>query len=112
MTSPNGNPATGDGGAPERSQISSNAPGNIPNSPPVQERPTYRLVLRPLPQCLDADRAMRWGLKYLLRTCALRCVSIEPIPYDPNDDLSKSINEGFAAIRERVKSGGKGWGEP
>ena len=30
-------------------------------------------------------------------------------PYDPQDDITKSVAEGFRVIRERVRSGGKGW---
>jgi N6-adenosine-specific RNA methylase IME4 len=30
-------------------------------------------------------------------------------PYDAKDDISKSVLEGFRAIRERVRSGGPGW---
>jgi N6-adenosine-specific RNA methylase IME4 len=32
-------------------------------------------------------------------------------PYDPQDDIAKSVAEGYRVIRERVRSGGKGWGE-
>jgi N6-adenosine-specific RNA methylase IME4 len=31
--------------------------------------------------------------------------------YDPQDDLAKSIKLGFETIRERVRSGGRGWNE-
>jgi len=30
-------------------------------------------------------------------------------PYDPQDDLAKSINEGYRAIRARKAAGGPGW---
>jgi hypothetical protein len=32
--------------------------------------------------------------------------------YDAQDDISKSVAEGFRAIRERKAAGGPGWGEP
>jgi len=32
-------------------------------------------------------------------------------PYDSNDDITESVKLGFKVIRERVRSGGKGWGE-
>ena len=31
--------------------------------------------------------------------------------YDADDDITKSVAEGFRAIRERKAAGGKGWGE-
>jgi hypothetical protein len=31
--------------------------------------------------------------------------------YNADDDIRKSVAEGFAAIRERKANGGKGWGE-
>jgi N6-adenosine-specific RNA methylase IME4 len=31
--------------------------------------------------------------------------------YDAQDDINKSVAEGFAAIRERKTAGGPGWGE-
>jgi len=57
--------------------------GSIAPNPASKQQPRYRLELVPMPHCLDPHRAMRWLLKYAGRTCALRCVSIEPIPYDP-----------------------------
>jgi N6-adenosine-specific RNA methylase IME4 len=33
-------------------------------------------------------------------------------PYDPVDDVNKSVAEGFKAIRQRKAEGGPGWGEP
>jgi len=32
--------------------------------------------------------------------------------YDGNDDFSRSIDEAYAVIRERVAAGGKGWTPP
>jgi hypothetical protein len=31
--------------------------------------------------------------------------------YDPEDDIRKSVAEGFGAIRERKAAGGPGWGD-
>lgn len=36
---------------------------------------------------------------------------LEPI-YDSNDDVTRSVAEGFRAIRARKAAGGPGWGEP
>lgn len=33
-----------------------------------------------------------------------------PAAYDADDDIRRSVELGFAVIRERVRSGGKGWG--
>ena len=39
-------------------------------------RPIYVLRLQPLPR-VDPIRALRRGLKYLLRVCGLKCISVE-----------------------------------
>ena len=39
-------------------------------------RPRYVLVLQPLPG-VDAIRALKRALKYLLRACGLKCISVE-----------------------------------
>ena len=33
------------------------------------------------------------------------------LEYDSNDDITRSVAEGFRAIRERMANGGPGWGE-
>jgi hypothetical protein len=47
----------------------------------MTEAPTYRLVLRPLPDPSDADgiRRLRMALKALLRSYRLRCCAIEAV---------------------------------
>jgi hypothetical protein len=42
-------------------------------------RPAYRLVLTPLPDCADAERAIKALLKAALRRHRLRCVSLEKL---------------------------------
>ena len=42
----------------------------------LPSRPIYVLRLQPLP-CVDGIRALRRALKYLLRACGLRCISVE-----------------------------------
>jgi hypothetical protein len=82
----------------------SKLPGN------ARSCPTFVVELRPEPD-VDGIRAMRRALKYCRRVCGLRCVSIVEASneYDPQDDITKSVAEGFRVIRERVCSGGKGW---
>jgi hypothetical protein len=43
-------------------------------------KPTYILKLTPLPRADDPEgvRRLRRALKWLLRSCGLRCTSIEP----------------------------------
>src|SRR6266851_4379172 len=36
-------------------------------------------------------------------------MTFEDKDYDPEDDFSTSLNEGYRAIRERVANGGQGW---
>ena len=38
-------------------------------------------------------------------------ISWTPIPYDTDDDITRSVSEGFRAIRDRIANGGPGWGE-
>jgi hypothetical protein len=45
-------------------------------------RRQFALVLRPEPDCPDVIKALRWGLKGLLRKYHLRCVSLTEIPAD------------------------------
>jgi hypothetical protein len=45
----------------------------------TQKRPQYVLRLRPEPHVDDPIRALRAGLKLLLRRCGLRALSIEEI---------------------------------
>src|SRR5262245_50910367 len=44
----------------------------------VNERPVFRVLLRPEPS-VDGERALRQELKTLLRRCGLRCIAIEPV---------------------------------
>jgi hypothetical protein len=43
-----------------------------------EKRPTFRLVLRAEPR-VDPVPALKRGLKFLLRRCGLRCISVEEI---------------------------------
>jgi hypothetical protein len=71
----NGNRATGDGAAPERLHTNSNPPANSENRPLVQARPSYVLTLRPLPDCDNPIRQLRWALKTLRRRHGLECTN-------------------------------------
>ena len=44
-------------------------------APKANERPAYRLLLRPEPR-VDGERALKALLKYSLRRLGLRCVSV------------------------------------
>jgi hypothetical protein len=44
----------------------------------ANERPTFRLLLRPEPG-VEPERALRWALKILLRRCRLKCISVERV---------------------------------
>ena len=48
-------------------------------TPKANERPTYRVVLRPEASVSDPVRALRRALKILLRKCGLRCISVEEV---------------------------------
>lgn len=43
------------------------------------ERPTFLLRLRPEPN-VDGIRALRRALKFMLRACGLRAISVERVP--------------------------------
>ena len=45
----------------------------------ANERPLFRLVLRPEPNVAEPDRALRRLLKLALRKCGLRCISCEEV---------------------------------
>ena len=115
MTTRKANPATGDGGAAGIASSWNDSPAISGIAARKQDRPVYRLTLRPEPGVTNPARALRHALKRLHRSYGLRAVSVEEVrepTYDAADDLSKSIQVGFEAIRARVKSGGKGWGRP
>jgi hypothetical protein len=44
----------------------------------ASERPAYKLLLRPK-DGVDAEKALRRLLKFALRHCQLRCVSIDRV---------------------------------
>jgi len=80
MLPENGNGASGEGAAPERSHISSN---NVSVArPPAQhnvDRPCFRLILEPMPHCASPLRALRQVPKFAQRSCGLCCTSIEEV---------------------------------
>jgi len=45
---------------------------------------TYVIRVRPL-KGVDGAKALRWALKYLLRSCKLKCISIEEIADDDQE---------------------------
>ena len=57
----------------------------LPNRHMSDERPTYTLTLKPLPDPTDPRgyRRLRSGLKMLLRKYGLRCTSVEPTGGEP-----------------------------
>jgi hypothetical protein len=54
-------------------------------------RPIFTLRLQPLPG-VEPIRALRLGLKDLLRRCGLRCVSIEQAQTTTDNDVSRVKN--------------------
>jgi hypothetical protein len=48
--------------------------------PKANDRPTFRLLLRPEPGVAEPERALRRLLRIALRTFKLRCVSAERMP--------------------------------
>jgi hypothetical protein len=58
-----------------------------------ETRRQFALVLRPTPDCPDVIKALRWGLKGLLRKHNLRCVSILEIPADDSSGVSHGRSE-------------------
>jgi hypothetical protein len=80
----------------------------------AKSRAIFTVVLRPEPRCADPVRALRHALKALLRVYGLRCTAVsearpDKAQYDAQDDLAESIKLGFETVRQRVRSGGKGW---
>jgi hypothetical protein len=77
--------------------------------------------LRPEAHVAQPTLALPALLKIALRRFGLRSTAVEvrqpdrdstaERSYDPQDDIIKSVAEGFRVIRERICSGGKGWGE-
>jgi hypothetical protein len=51
--------------------------------PRPESRPTFRIELRVEPHVADATRALRRGLKFLLRACGLRAISAVELHPDP-----------------------------
>jgi hypothetical protein len=51
-----------------------------------EQRATFVLTLRVEPHVADATRALRRGLKFLLRACGLRAVDVHEILDRPPDD--------------------------
>jgi hypothetical protein len=54
-------------------------------------RPTFLLRLRPEKTVGSPIRALRRGLKFLLRSCGLRALSVEEIPHDGNASQPASV---------------------
>jgi hypothetical protein len=105
----NKGPGAGDAGALKGlHERNLNSQNSTPRQP-EQTAPAFVVTLVPTAGCEDPIRNLRHLLKRALRVYGLRCVRLEPV-YDANDDLSKSIQVGFEAIRARVKAGGPGWG--
>jgi hypothetical protein len=57
---------------------------------PADTRPTFRLVLKPVPACTDPVRQLRHLLKRALRSHGLRCISAEQVP-PPNSDRTTEV---------------------
>jgi hypothetical protein len=43
---------------------------------------------------------------------SVRSLEAQDEPYDAADDFSRSLDNCYAAVRERVAAGGKGWEPP
>jgi hypothetical protein len=56
----------------------------------MTERPVFMLALRPEPR-VDGIRALRGGLKYLLRSCGLRVVSLQEYPAAHAESVRPSV---------------------
>jgi hypothetical protein len=54
--------------------------GKDPGAAIANERPVFRLLLRPEPGVAEPERALRRLLKMALRAFKLRCVSAEKMP--------------------------------
>jgi hypothetical protein len=57
--------------------------------PRSEQQPTFVLTLRVEPHVADATRALRRGLKYLLRACRLRAVDVREVPDRDSPDGQK-----------------------
>ena len=53
---------------------------------PPEPRPIFQLTLRAEEPATDAIHPLRRGLKFLLRVCHLRAISIVELHPDPPDD--------------------------
>ena len=98
------------------------SPANSEIAARKQDRPVLVTVdLRPEPgvgdpvYALDPSCVLPEDAR--CRSYGLRChppflSRRRPANETPDDDITKSVQEGFAAIRERKAAGGPGWGEP
>ena len=70
------NPATGDGGAAGIASSWNDSPANSQIAARKQDRPIFRLTLRPEPHVANPEYALRGALKVLWRRFGLRCIDM------------------------------------
>jgi hypothetical protein len=80
-------------------------PNGGPEDPKVLHVHIWHLNQRLAPYGIAVRANMGAGALYRLQPLAA------DDGYDAADDLAQSVKLGFEVIRERVRSGGKGWGE-
>jgi hypothetical protein len=77
--------------------------------PRPEPRPVFVLTLRVEPYVADATRALRRGLKYLLRACGLRAISAVELHPDPakaaDESESLAANTLMSEFRHDITGG-------
>jgi hypothetical protein len=77
------------------------APGRKPSA----EQCGFALAVR----CIGANYHIVDNIDEGIRIIESYSLTRKAVAYDADDDFARSINEGYRAIRERVKAGGPGW---
>ena len=70
-----------------------------------EPRPEFVIVLRPEPHVADPIRALRRGVKYLLRGCGLRVVTLREYPATHAVESVRQSNARRYGGRRRDRSG-------
>jgi hypothetical protein len=67
-----------------------------------EQRSTFVLTLRAEPHVADTIKALRRGLKYLLRACGLRAIGAVELHPDPPDDPTRTGRPCFKPRRDTL----------
>jgi hypothetical protein len=65
-----------------------------------EPRPVFQLTLRAEPHVADTIKALRRGLKFLLRACGLRAISAIELRPDPANQIADVFTELRRDVRD------------